>query len=250
MTDPIRNAYHSRRSFIKLCMGAVTAGQIRQSFAASRKPAKKYNRVQLVDGKQNPITSKSLSTGTSYVFHYPFITTPCFLLDLGEPVKTDVTLRTEDGDKYNWSGGIGPNHSIVAFCAICAHKMTHPAKAVSFINYRHGTITYQDKNHRQKKGSHLIYCCSERSVYDVRRGAAVLGGPANQPLATVLLDYDETTDRIFAVGTSGGELYDRFFQEFTHRLQLEYRITEVDQLVNEKTEVVLLDEFSETRMTC
>lgn len=239
----------SRRGFIKLCMGAVTAGQLRRSFADGE-TINRYNRVELTDYQRKPIAPHQLEIGHGYIFHYPFITTPCFLIDLGEPVNEKLTLKTESGGQYTWAGGIGPNKSIVAFTAICAHKMTHPAKSVSFINYRHNTINFHDKERQLRQGSNLIYCCSERSVYDVRRGAMVVGGPAPQPLTTILLDYDQSNQRLYAVGTSGGELYDRFFAEFTPRLQLEYRVTEVDRLVTERTVVMRNEAFSKTQMMC
>lgn len=250
MPDHIPKPPYGRRSFIKLCMGALTAGQLRRSFAAGNNQLNRYNQVQLVNFNREPVLSDDLETGQSYIFHYPFVTTPCFLIDLGEPVRGSIQLSTENGGTYTWNGGVGPNLSIVAFAAICAHKMTHPAKSVSFINYRHGSINYQDKNRRLTKGSQLIYCCSERSVYDVKRGAKVLGGPANQPLTTILLEYDQTNDSLFAIGTSGGELYERFFQAFTSRLQLEYLVTEVDALVENNTEVIQNKQFSKTQMAC
>ena len=250
MTDSIADPLCGRRNFIKLCMGALTAGRLKQSLAAENTKVRKYNQAQLVDFYKKPITTKSLEIGQNYIFHYPFVTTPCFLIDLGEPVKEPVTLKTENGGKYTWHGGVGPNNSIVAFSAICAHKMTHPAKAVSFINYRHGTINYQDKKMKPKEGSQLIYCCSERSVYDVKRGAEVLGGPAKQPLTTIMLEYDQSTDKLYAVGTTGGELYNKFFETFLERLQLEYLTTEVNRLVDKNTELVLLEKFSKSQMRC
>ena len=35
---------------------------------------------------------------------------------------------------------------MVAFSAICAHKMSHPAPSVSFINYRHGEVKFRNSN--------------------------------------------------------------------------------------------------------
>lgn len=250
MTDSTRTLTRNRRNFIKLCMGAVTISRIRQSFANGDHLVNQYNRVQLVDASNRPLSPSQLEIGQSYIFHYPFVTTPCFLIDLGKPIDESVQLNTENGGVYTWKGGVGPRNSIVAFAAICAHKMTHPAKSVSFINYRHETINYQDKNKKSRKGSELIYCCSERSVYDVKRGAKVLGGPAKQPLTSILLEYDRASDAMFAIGTSGGELYKRFFQTFTSRLQLEYLVTDVDTLVKHRTGVVQNEQFSKTQMVC
>jgi len=250
MSEIIRKLKPSRRNFIKLCMSAITAGQMRQSLAQSDNHVKKYNKVNLVGFTKQPLYSASIEVGRNYIFHYPYVSTPCFLINLGEPVDTTVKLQTEDGRPYTWHGGVGLNNSIVAFSAICAHKMTHPARSVSFISYRHQSVNYNDKSNKQKTGSQLIYCCSERSVYDVKFGARVVGGPAGQPLTAILLEYDMPRDRLYAVGTLGGEMYDRFFSKFSSRLQLAYGITDVNKLVNENSEVMLLEKFSKVTQTC
>src|SRR5690606_7160076 len=125
-----------------------------------------------------------------------------------------------------WSGGIGPQRSVVAFSAICAHKMTHPARQVSFINYRHSPATFRDSDYRTAERAQVIYCCSEKSVYDATAGARVLGGPAPQPLATILLEQDGD-GTLYAVGTEGGALFDAFFERFSSRLSLELRTEDV-----------------------
>ncbi len=210
----------------------------------------RYNRVMLVDTQNRPITAASLKEGVSYVFNYPYVTTPCFLLDLGKPANGAERLKTEAGQEYQWKGGIGPNHSIVSFCAICAHKMTHPSKAVSFINYRHENVSFKDKKERTVRRPSVIYCCSEKSVYDPARGARVLGGPAPQPLAAIELEYDEGAGAIYATGTYGGELYEKFFDAFAFRLALEYETSDIQQKVSETTMVTTIDEYSATQMLC
>jgi hypothetical protein len=49
----------------------------------------------------------------------------------------------------------------------------------------------------------------------------VIDGPAPQPLAAVLLEWDPKSDQLHAVGTRGGEMFDAFFEKYTPRLQLE-----------------------------
>ena len=246
----LRKFREDRRGFIKLCLGAVSASNVSYAFSDFTQPVHNYNQSTLVDFRMKPIVSQDIKVGKAYIFHYPYVTTPCFLIDLGEPVRESVTLKTKEGHSYSWKGGVGPDQSIVAFSAICAHKMTHPAKSVSFINYKHGKVSYRDMNHEPKIGSNLIYCCSERSVYDVSRGASVLGGPANQPLTAILLDYDKRTRSLTAVGTLGGEMYTSFFEKFKDRLQLEYQISEVEKLANAHTEVMLLENFSKSQRSC
>jgi Rieske Fe-S protein len=121
----------------------------------------------------------------SYVFHYPYVTTPCFLIDLGAPAEAGAELETSDGRPYRWTGGVGPGRSIVAFSAICAHRMSYPTRNVSFIDYRHKPMNTEAAGDDWWSRGQVIYCCSEGSVYDPSDGARVLAGPAPQPLAAV-----------------------------------------------------------------
>ena len=50
----------------------------------------------------------------------------------------------------------------------------------------------------------------------------MLPGPAPQPLAAILLDYDSATDGLFALGTVGAEQFDRFFDKYDFKLGMEY----------------------------
>ena len=68
----------------------------------------------------------------------------------------------------------------------------------------------------------MIHCCSEHSQYDPAEGGRVLAGPAPQPLAAILLDYDAAADELYAVGTLGGEMFDEFFAKYEFRLALEH----------------------------
>lgn len=240
-----------RRSFFKLCMSAVAmASGSTRLLADERGSVRRYRRTTLVDASGRPVRAADLDVGEGYLFHYPFVTTPCFLLDLGQAATQQATLRTEDGRSYTWKGGVGPRRSIVAYSAICAHKMTHPARSVSFINYRHETVSFVDSERNRTQREHVIYCCSEKSVYDPLQGARVLGGPARQPLAAILLEYDEAEDSIAAVGTYGGEMFDRFFDEFGFRLQLEHKVADVAEQVGARTPVVKLTEYCASQVLC
>lgn len=239
-----------RRGFVKSCVGLMALGLQSRARSGELTGMKTYPRARLVDQHRGPFKIRNLNAGETYLFHYPFVTTPCFLINLGRAVRPGKPLETEAGDQYQWPGGVGPKGSIVAFSAICAHKMTHPAKSVSFINYRPETITYTNSNDKLAEGRDLIYCCSEKSVYDVRDGARVLGGPAPQPLTTICLEYDPGDDSLFATGTFGGELYKQFFAEFTSRLQLSYRVTDVDAEIGDATVVQHIEEFTESVVLC
>jgi hypothetical protein len=54
------------------------------------------------------------------------------------------------------------------------------------------------------------------------KGARVVSGPAPQPLAAILLEYDAAQDALFALGTVGAEQFDAFFDKYRVRLALEY----------------------------
>ena len=240
----------NRRSFVRLCASAL--GLIGANPALLAQPdarLHRYQRVRLVDLNGGPITAGALAVGENYLFHYPFATTPCFLLNLGRPTSA-TELKTEDGQPYRWPGGIGPSRSIVAFSAICAHKMSHPAKSISFINYRHERVRFQDSAEHSAQRAQVIYCCSEKSVYDPAQGARVLGGPAKQPLAAIVLEEDKHDAALYAVGTYGGEMFERFFREFGFRLALEHNTRDIRAAVSEIATVMPLADYSEKQMRC
>ncbi len=241
-----------RRGFVKLCASAV-AGITASPHLLARENQQyhRYGRVSLVDAHSgNAVDVASLEVGETYLFHYPYVSTPCFLVDLGKPVESGRQLKTRDGKAYRWQGGAGPNRSIVAFSAICAHKMTHPAPSVSFINYRHGEVQFRNSDDAIEKRSGVIYCCSERSVYDPASGGRVLGGPAPQPLAAIELDYDAATGRMFATGTVGGEMFDKFFDNFHDRLMLQLGRTDIDHALTDSTELMRLSEYTSNTVNC
>lgn len=241
-----------RRGFVKLCAGAVagiTANP--QAMALDSQQYHRYARVALVDPHSgDAISISGLAVGETYIFHYPYVSTPCFLINLGRPVEASGSLQTRDGQAYRWQGGAGPERSVVAFSAICAHKMSHPAPTVSFINYRHGEVKFRNSNDAIEQRSGVIYCCSERSVYDPAHGGRVLGGPAPQPLASIELEYDSDADRIYATGTVGGEMFERYFASFHDRLVLQLERTDIDQVVSESAELMLLSEYTRNQISC
>ena len=203
-----------RRDFVQICAAAAGGAALPDAAQASTLTARMYRRAKLVDEARQPIRLGALQVGANYVFDYPYSSTPCFLLRLDRPAATGIELRTESGVPYRWEGGVGNGKTVVAYSAICAHKMTYPTKQVSFIGYRDGPSPVAGRGK-------VITCCSDRSVYDPAAGARVVSGPAPQPLATILLEHDAKADEVFAVGTFGGEMFAEFFRKFEFRLQLE-----------------------------
>lgn len=222
----------SRRKFIEICVaGAAGSAACAAANAKARDGAKapdataatkssspltarKYDRVKLVDAEGKAIKARSLKANFNYVFNYPYAATPCFLLNLDKPVPDKVGLKTAAGNPYDWPGGVGSTRTIVAYSAICAHKLAYPTRQVSFIGFR---TTPSRASPRGK----VITCCADRSVYDPFAGAKVVSGPAPQPLAAILLEHDARTDELFAVGTFGGEKFNEFFQKYDFKLSME-----------------------------
>lgn len=200
-----------RRDFLKFCAAASVASP---AVAADAKP-KLYRKALLVDAQGAPLRAKAVPANENLIFHYPFAATPCFLLNLGRPAKASAQLKTADDQPYEWHGGVGPARSIVAYSAICAHRMSYPTKDISFISFR------PEKSARNRHAA-VIHCCSEHSQYDPAEGARVVAGPAPQPLAAILLEHDPATDEIHALGTLGGEMFNDFFAKFEFRLAMEH----------------------------
>jgi len=173
-----------------------------------------YARAKLVDEKGAPLRASSIPANRNLIFHYPYTATPCFLLNLGKPVKP-AQLKTQSGEAYEWKGGIGAQRSVVAYSAICAHRLSYPTKDISFISYR------TEKSARNRIAN-VIHCCSEHSQYDPAEGARVVAGPAPQPLAAIVLEWNQASDEIEAVGTLGGEMFREFFEKFGFKLELEH----------------------------
>jgi arsenite oxidase small subunit len=204
-----------RRTFIESCTtgaACITASAALPAFSAEATP-RTYAQALLVDERGEPFKVSGLKPLVNYVFHYPFEATPVFLLNLGKPIQPR-SLSIKDRDPYAWPGGVGPQRSVVAYSAICAHKLVYPTRDVSFISFR---------KTRAQRGvqDELIHCCADHSQYDPARGAQVLSGPAPQPLCAVLLSHDSRADTLTAYATLGGELFDDFFKKYEMKLSLE-----------------------------
>lgn len=235
-----------RRDFVKAC--AATAILVHHNpmlLANDRDRSHLHEPVRLVDPEGNPIRPGNLQPHVNYVFRYPYECTPCFLLDLNRPTEADVRLKTENGADYIWRGGVGPKRSIVAYAAICTHRLTHPTEHVNFIAYR------QSRNPQADPAANRIVCCMEYSSYDPARGAAVTSGPAPSPLTGILLDYDEAADEIHAVGITSEDILDRFFDQFEMQLELSYgSLAKARAPVSGTATVVPLDEYTGNDMPC
>lgn len=204
-----------RRQFLGSCSLLAGIATVRAANAADEPPAvHRYARTRLIDLHGAPIRHASIAAETNYVFQYPFASTPCFLLRLARPVLPSPSMRREHGEPYVAPGGVGPAHDIVAFSAICAHKLAYPTRDVSFIRYQ--------RRRSATSSGNVIHCCADHSVYDPAAGARVVAGPAPQPLACIALEHDAAKDELYALGAIGAEQFGPFFEKYAMKLTLEY----------------------------
>lgn len=206
----------------------------------------------LVDQKDAPLNIASLAIGSSHIFSYPYVTTPCFLIRLN-PIEASkgsgqAELTDRAGNTYQWQGGAGPDHSLVAFSAICTHKMSHPAKPISHLNFRAEEKEFFTKDGK-KNQSQVIMCCSEHSLYDPSDGARVLSGPATQPLAAIALSVSEKGE-ISATGSYGGNMYDAFLAKFGFRLAMETGVLDARALIGETSKAIPAENYSRQQIKC
>ena len=232
-----------RRDFMRACAGCAIFATA-PSGGATEVGGRFYSRARLLDERGEPMRASQIAVGRNYIFHYPFQGTPCFLINLGRPTAQNVNLRIESGATYQWAGGVGPNRSVVAYSAICTHRMTYPTRQISFISYR-----------ERQAGSgpsrlNTIHCCSEHSEYDPASGARVVSGPAPQPLSAILLEHERTTDMLYAVGIVGADLYEAFFDKYGLKLELDYGNGRARQSVAGSTVVAELANFCKQQVRC
>jgi Rieske Fe-S protein len=231
-----------RRKFLESCVAVSGTLGLAPLPAFAAATPRLYERARLVDIHGAPVKARALAAETNYIFHYPFVATPCFLLNLGRAAVPEGTLRREDGTTYDWSGGVGPARAIVAFSAICAHKLTYPTRDISFIRYQPQRSATSD--------AHVIHCCADHSVYDPAQGARVVAGPAPQPLAAIVLDYDPAKDELYATGTVGAEQFDAFFAKYEFKLAMEYGDGKARARVAGTTVVRELTEYCRQTIRC
>jgi len=229
-----------RRDFIKLCAAGAAAGA--PAFAAADATARLYARAKLIDPSGAPLRAARIPRERNLVFNYPYEVTPCFLLNLGRPAASAVRLATVDHRSYEWQGGVGPDRSVVAYSAICAHKLTYPTRQISFISYRADAAP-------PNRHARVIHCCSEHSQYDPAAGGKVVAGPAPQPLAAILLEHDASSDELYAVGTLGGEMFNEFFAKYEFRLAMEQGPA-ARRPAGDSVTVVPLDDYCRQQVKC
>jgi Rieske Fe-S protein len=184
----------AKRSTIKLALiggmlalgGAGVASFLR--FAVPPQAgAAAYPKIQLLYSDGTPILASSYRYASSstalIVFNYPLDNEPNLLLNLASAAP----------------GGVGPNNSLVAFSAVCQHLGCTPP----FISYYPPGACGGYNG-----GAAFIHCVCHGSTYNPAvqapgGGASIITGPAVSALPQVVLQWDPTTDEVFAAGVVG-----------------------------------------------
>ena len=233
-----------RRNFLQLSATSAMAIAVAPSLIPQKLYAEDgslfqtFEKVQLKDAEGNALKSKALIKEENYVFMYPHAATPAIMVDLLTPAGKDIKLKSEDGVEYIYKGGTGSEGTIVAFSAICAHQLTHPQKAMTMFQY----VPTTGKTLAYDKAG-VFVCSSHLAAYDATQGGKVLGGPANQGLASIILEID-ADDNIWAVAVLGPDKFQEFFDAFKQELKAVHGRRGAKKLVKEEVKVEKLKNFT------
>ena len=155
---------------------------------ATRRRAR-YARARLVDVHGAPIRLRALAAETNYVFHYPFAATPCLLLKLaGAVTVARRRCSREDGDDVRLAGRRGT-------ASATSSRSPRSARTSSRIRRARcrSSATSASAPRRPARRSSIAAPTTASTI--PRQGARVVAGPAPQPLAAILLEYDAARRR-------------------------------------------------------
>ncbi|ARM76749.1 Rieske iron-sulfur protein SoxL2 [Acidianus manzaensis] len=222
-----------RRKFLKglvIGIGVVTVAGIIPGLKVLVPPnvsaVSAFPKSLLVDSSGSPIAASKIPVNSPIItiYEYPLTGEPNFLLNLGDssgnPVKVPASTVTvpQTGDKYTFPGGVGPNNSIVSYSAICQHLGCKPPYIhfypPNYVNSAQLSAPEPDTLTAQALAAAksanvpaLIHCDCHGSTYDPYHGAQPLTGPTVRPLPTTVLEWDSSTDYLYALGSIGVAIY-------------------------------------------
>lgn len=234
-----------RRNFLRLSATSAMAVAIAPSLITQKLYAEDgtlfqtFEKVQLKDAEGNPLKSAALVKEENYVFNYPYVGTPAIMVDLTSAAQKDLKLKAEDGTEYVFRGGVGANGTIVAFSAICPHQLTHPQPDMSMFQY----VPESGKTLSYDKGG-VFVCTSHLSAFEPKQGGKVVGGPAGEGLAQIILEIDAEDD-IWAVAVLGPVKFQDYFDAFKDEFKKFYgNKRKAKKLKKEEAKVQPLKNFS------
>ena len=233
-----------RRNFLQLSATSAVAIAVAPSLITQKLYAEDgslfqtFEKVQMKDAEGNALKSKTLVSEENYVFMYPHAATPSIMVDLASPAEKNIKLKSEDGVEYVFKGGTGSKGTLVAFSAICPHQLTHPQASMSMFQY----VDEKGKTLSYDKGG-VFVCTSHLSAFEPKQGGKVVGGPANEGLAQIILEID-ADDNIWAVAVLGPQKFQAFFDAFKQELKAVHGRKGAKKLVKIETKVQPLKNFS------
>ena len=219
----------SRRKFIKGMIFGIGAAAVASALGAIRGlevpivGAKSYTKMLLVDSTGSAVKASAFPVNNPIItlYEYPLQNEINFVLNLGDQQNNPVAVPAAevtvplDGSKYKFAGGVGPHKSIVSYSAICQHLGCSPPEIHLYPPDEMKTgmpppalLPPEAITAANSAGiPAVIHCDCHGSTYDPYRGAAVLTGPTERPLPSVVLEWDSTTDQLYAVGDVGVPVY-------------------------------------------
>lgn len=236
-----------RRNFIKACatvglVATLDPSIFQVTLASQSNLMKTYNKALLVKADGTPLQEKDITPEKTYIFFYPYASTPCFLINLNKEVKP-AEIKLKDGRSYAWAGGVGKSKSIVAYSAICAHQWSYPTKEYAFINYY-----AQEQPSETTKKAGVIQCCAHLGIYDPTQGAKPIEGPVEVPLATIVITQEK--DNFYATGVLGVDQFDKFFDLYRQDLRKEYGSTAKAKALVDRCVVVEMEKYVKNPIRC
>ncbi|MEZ4630913.1 MAG: Rieske 2Fe-2S domain-containing protein [Deinococcales bacterium] len=198
-----------------------------------------FEALPLLNAEGEVLRLSGLEPHTPYIFHYPYVSTPNFLINLDQSLEA-VEIPLADGKSYLWPGGIGKDKSIVALSAICPH-------AYSFVSEKSGILNYAAPNDLHGP---LISCCAHVSRFDAAQGGKVSAGPSPFALAAVHLVYDEAEDSALAVGILGQNYLDNFLQAQRDVLKENFGSLGKAKVANDMLNVVSYESYTALPLSC
>ncbi|MDV3278554.1 MAG: Rieske 2Fe-2S domain-containing protein [Nitrososphaerales archaeon] len=193
MDEEVLRQKTSRRDFVRVALAfgvvllAAGIASITRSLLSPAAPPPQPTTITSTGSQTGTVSSSpfprvkaanvgDLAGGKTVSFNYPLQETPNLLAKLGKKAK----------------GGVGPDGDIVAFSQVCQHL----GCIYGFVPA--GRSPSCDQTY-QASGP-VGYCCCHGSVFDLVNGANVVAGPAPRPVPQVMLEYDESSGNIYAVG--------------------------------------------------
>ena len=175
-----------RRYFLKLMLAAGGAATLAAGASVFRLLAyvpQSTEATQLSWPRIKLAKASSLTVHQPIHFNYPLVNTPNILVKLGVSAEN----------------GVGAEKNIVAYSTICQHLGC-------YLGYQ-APDTSPPCNSSKKMSTAEGYCCCHGGEYDFVNGAKVIGGPPARAVPAVKLEYDPTTDNIFAVGMNAPTIF-------------------------------------------